>query len=428
MSEVNKMKPIFLLIAILAAAASCFADGFPTENRCYDPNIKTIQVYKDGFELSAPVIQLNSDEKLAIHFDDLGPDQGRFRFTVFHCGADWQVSTSIDVSDYLEGYREENIDQYSYSYNTTIKYTHFQAQFPTANMRPKISGNYILVVYDEDPSKMIFTARFMVVESSPVVTSAKVVQSSRIGDRNTHQQIDMLVKLNGFRVMDVEREVKVVVQQNGRWDNTLLVTKPRFTRADELDYRYDESICFSGGNQFRNFDIKSLQYQSERIARINWDTAFQVYLLSDQPRTFKQYTLEKDLNGRFYIKNEEHAENSSIEADYAWVHFYLPYPTLLSNGTFHILGELTSWQINSDSRMYFNPEHKGYELSLLLKQGYYNYLYVMKENGKSIGNEAMIEGSHWETENDYTVYVYFRETGSLYDRLIAINFFNSNQQ
>jgi hypothetical protein len=99
----------------------------------------------------------------------------------------------------------------------------------------------------------------------------------------------------------------------------------------------------------------------------------------------------------------------------------------MTTGTFHVLGELTSWQLNNDSRMYFNPEHKGYEVNLFLKQGYYNYMYVLKENGKNTGDESLMEGSHWETENDYTIYVYYHENGSMYDRLIAVNFLNSVQ-
>jgi hypothetical protein len=372
-----------------------------------------------------PVILLNSDERLTIQFDDLDPDIKRYKFTILHCEADWSTSTDLNIADYIDGYREENIDQYEYSYNTTVRYTHFTATFPTATMRAKISGNYLLVVYDEDPSQVDFTVRFMVTEASSLSVIGNIVQSSQIADRYTRQQIDFLVRLNGFQVLDVEREVKVIVMQNGRWDNALHLSKPRFARTGELDYRYDESISFNGGNQFRYFDFMSLQYQSERVARISYDTTNQVYLMADQPRTFKQYVFEKDINGRFFIKNQDHAEKSNIEADYAWVHFFLPYPALITTGTFHVLGELTSWQANEDSRMYFNPEHHGYELNLFLKQGYYNYIYVLKEKGKTIADESLIEGSHWETENDYSVFIYYHETGSLYDRLVALSTLNT---
>ncbi len=429
--EMKIRQPIFVRLALcllpVLFALVAHSDELPNENHCYDPSIKTIEIFKEGFEMSQPVILLNSDEKLLIQFDDLDPDIKRFKYTIRHCNADWSTSADLAIGDYIDGYRDENIDQYEYSYNTTVKYTHFKTTFPTARMKPKLSGNYLLIAYDDDPSQVVFTARFMVVEASPVGSVGQVVQSTQTALHFTHQQVDFIVRLNGFRVLDAEREIKVILVQNGRIDNALLLTKPRFARSEELDYRYDESISFSGGNQFRSFDIKSLQYQTERIARIAYDSTYQVYLLADQPRTFKQYTFEKDLNGKFFIKNEEHAENSNIEADYAWVHFYLPYPAMITTGTFHVLGDLTSWQMNENSRMYFNPEHKGFELNLFLKQGYYNYIYVLKEKGKTCAEESLIEGSHWETENDYTVYVYYHELGSLYDRLLAVDMINSLQ-
>ena len=267
-----------LLASVLSSA--CFAVGIPTGNHCYDPSIKTIRVFKEGLELSPPIIQLKSTERLQISFDDLDPEIKRYKLTIMHCTSNWQTFSELPVSDYIDGYYEENIEQFEYSYNTDVKYIHFKTTFPTDNMRPKISGNYLLVVYEEDPSQMAFTARFMIVETTPVTALGKIVQSSVIENHDTRQQIDFVVRLNGFQVSDVGREIRVVLQQNGRWDNTLLISKPRFARSDELDYRYDESISFNGGNQFRSFDTKSLIYQSERIAKISYDTTNQVFFIS----------------------------------------------------------------------------------------------------------------------------------------------------
>jgi hypothetical protein len=394
--------------------STILAAELPNDNIVYSTTIKTVQLFKEGVDMSAPLIQLNSGERLQLSFDDLDGDIKRYKYTVIHCEADWSTSKELTPVEYIDGYREENIEQSDYSYNTTVKYTHFTAFFPTSNMRPKISGNYMMIVYSDDPSNVAFTWRFMVVENSYVGIEGNVMQGSRIEDKLTKQQVDFVIKLNGFRVADVGREVKVIVQQNGRY-----LVRPRFARNDELDYRYDENIVFGGGNQFRWFDIKSLLYQSERIAKIAYDTTSQVYLVDDLPRTYKQYVFEKDLNGRFFIKNEEHAQNSSIEADYAWVHFFMPWPALLSNGKFFVLGEVTRWRLDENSIMNYNFNRRGYEFKLFLKQGYYNYMIVFRENGKTAGNESLVEGAHWETENEYTIYFYFHETGTSYDRLIA---------
>jgi len=398
---------------------SCKGGNLPNENRIYQTGIETVQFYREGFDLSAPVITLNSGERLKLSFDDLNAGNQRYRYTILHCEADWTTSADLMVSEYIEGYSEETIEDYANSYNTTVLYTHYTAIFPTSTMRPKISGNYLMIVYTEDPSRPSLTRRFMVTETTEVGITGNIVQASRMEIRNTFQQIDFQVHLHGFQVSDVRREIKVVVQQNGRWDNALRGIQPRFIRGDELDYRYDEYNVFEGGNEFRNFDTKSLVYQSERISRIYYDTTNQVILLPDQPRTFKNYTFDQEINGRFFIKNEDHANDSEIEADYAWIHFFLPFPANPVNGDMHILGELTSWKLDPGGVMNYNSDRKGFEKNLFLKQGYYNYVYVFLEKGLKTGDESMIEGSHWETENEYTVYVYFRGTGEQYDRLIA---------
>jgi hypothetical protein len=224
------------------------------------------------------------------------------------------------------------------------------------------------------------------------------------------------------------REIKVVVTQNDRWDNAIRNIPPRSVRDGTLDYNYDEKIVFNGGNEYRSFDTKSLIYQSERIRKILFDTGFyHVFLMDDIRRTTKNHVTEEDLNGRFFVKNEEHADNSDIEADYCRVYFFLPFEPYLSNGQVYLLGALSGWQLNDESRMDYNPFRKGYIKQLFLKQGYYNYLYVYREKGKSLADEALIEGSHWETENEYTVWVYFHETGGLYDRLIAYRNLLSNK-
>ncbi len=418
-------KYYFTLLTLLGLFTSTIlAADLPNENIVYSPTIKTVQLFKDGVDMSAPLIQLNSGERLQLAFDDLDGDIKRYKYTIIHCEADWSTSKELTPLEFIDGYREENIEQTDYSYNTTVKYTHFTAYFPTGTMRPRISGNYMMIVYTDDPFTVAFTWRFMVVENSYVAIDGNIAQGSRIDDRLTKQQVDFTIKFNGLQVQDVGHEIRVVVQQNGRWDNALFLTRPRFARSDELDYRYDENIVFGGGNQYRWFDIKSLLYQSERIAKINYDTTNQVYLVDDTPRTFKQYVFEKDINGRFFIKNDEHAQNSSIEADYAWVHFFMPWPALLTIGQFYVLGELTRWRLDESSRMTYDFSRRGYVLNLFLKQGYYNYMIVLRENGKSVGNEAFVEGAHWETENEYNIYLYYHPTGTSYDKLIAVTTLN----
>jgi hypothetical protein len=422
------IKYLFLLSGPAVLPFYCSAADFPNENITYAANIKTVQLYKQGFEMSAPVFQLNSTEGLDLGFDDLDDGSKAYKYTIRHCESDWTTSVDLKPSEYIRGYTEENIRDFQYSINTMVKYVHYSASFPTPDMGSKISGNYLLIVYTGEPSEPVFTRRFMVTEVSPVSIEASVQQGSNNGDQLSKQQIDFIVRLNGFRVMDIGRELVVVVQQDDRWDNALRNIQPRFVRGEELDYRYDGNNVFNGGSPYRNFDIKSLSYQTDRIDKIYYDTLNQVLLLEDKPRTYKNYVYEKDINGRFLIKNEVNATNFNIESDYALVHFILPFPVLFTDGDFYLMGALTNWRMDENSRLQFNVKNRRYEINLFLKQGYYNYIYVLLHKGKTTGDESLVEGSHWETPHIYTIYVYYRSGGIHTDQLIAIQNINSIQQ
>jgi hypothetical protein len=284
----------------------------------------------------------------------------------------------------------------------------------------------MIIVYLEDPYEVVLTWRFMILETVPLAVTADAHQANNVADRFTKQQVDFTIQFNGMTISDPDRELTVVAAQNDRPDNAVLGVKPSFSRGNELDYSNNPQCIFNGGNEFRAVDIKSLLYQSERIRKIDYDkTGYQVILLDDPPRTFKNYVTDKEINGRKLIKNEEHAGNSDIEADYAFVHFFLPFSPQLNNSKVYILGALTDWQINDSSAMDYDIQRRGYTKVLLLKQGYYNYLYVIKDSKTNRTDESVIEGNHWETENEYTIRVYYHPMGSQYDRLISVQDVNT---
>jgi hypothetical protein len=416
----------FFLIAGMNLAVAQVPDTLPNVNRVYDNMIKTVLLYKDGFEMSAPVMNISSGERLKLSFDELNSDLKRFRYTIRHCEADWTTSSELMISDYIEGFQDDAINDFGYSYNTTTNFTHYSLVFPTSNLRPKLSGNYIIIVYLDDPSNVVLTWRFMVVENTALSVAGNVHQANNVNDRFTRQQVDFTLEYNGMTINDPTREIKIVITQNDRSDNAVKGLKPRFVSGSSMDYTDEPQSLFNGGNEFRSFDIKSLLYQSERIRKIDYDkNGYHVYLLDDLRRTFKNYITDKEINGRKLIKNEDHAQNSDIEADYAHVHFFLPFEAPLSNGQIYILGAVTDWQLNDSSRMNYDFQRKGYEKTLFVKQGYYNYLYVFKDNKTGRSDESLIEGNHWETENEYTIWVYYHPAGIQYDRLIAVQDLNT---
>ncbi len=397
---------------------------FRYEDYTYVDNIKTILFNRDGWELSNPIIKLNSDEKLFISFDDLDGDLKYYRYTVIHCDAFWNPSDLLQ-NEYIEGFMNDDIEDYHYSLNTAQEYTNYQHIFPTEDLKITKSGNYILKVFlEEDEENIVFTRRFMVMETKLSIEE-KVKRPTSINDRNYKQEIDFDIYTHGYQIINPYKNLKVIIKQNGRWDNAITDLKPFMIKNDVLDYNYDEENVFNGGNEFRNFDIKSLKYNSERISEIIYNSnMYHVYLRNDHRRTFKIYHLEDDINGKKLITTED-ANNSFIEGEYVQVHFFLPYNAPLVDGNLYVFGALTCWNYTKEGKLHYNYDKSGYETTLFLKQGFYDYQYVFLESGQQEGDETFIEGNHRETNNDYTIYVYYRKSGSLYDKLVAVKHFVS---
>jgi len=397
------------------------ANGFADVEIINDPNIHTVLLHRMGYELTPPIIKLNSGEQLQLSFDDFDADVKNYRFTVIHYTAGWTPS-DIQQGDYLQGFTDDQIRDYSFSRNTIIKYTHYNRVFPSDNFQITKDGNYLLTVFDENnPEHVVFTRRFMIVDPQ-ISISAAVSRAYSPSERDARQRIVFDINTRDYVVYNYQN-LNVVITQNGRWDNAITNLKPKMIQGKALSYDYDEGNVFNGGNEYRHFDVKSLRYQSDRVRLLTYDTAYQVYLLPDDRRTYKSYITDKDIDGLFLVKTED-ANDSKNESEYCLVHFTFPYPSPMVGGNIYVFGGLTDWKYLPEAEMNYNFKKSQYEAVLLVKQGYYNYQYVWLENGKT-GDETLMEGNHFETENNYTIYVYYREPGQLSDRLIGIQFFNS---
>ncbi len=386
--------------------------------------IHTVLFNRKGWEMAPPIIRLNSAETLVLRFDDLNADYRNYSFTVVHCNADWTPS-GLNPFEYLDGFFEDQVTDYAHSVNTRIPYSHYTLEFPNDNIRPRISGNYLLQVFvDGNRDDLVLTRRFMVYEPL-VAIDANAGMANLVRHRDSKQQVSLEINTGGYPVSNPHQDLKVIITQNGRWDNAIKGLSPRSIMGSRLVYDYEERTLFDGGNEFRRFDTRSLRFLTERVAEINstarhWD----VFLLPDQRRQFRRYSSDNDINGRFTIKNQD-GRDDMLESDYAWVHFSLPMDAPLATGGIYIMGELTQWHFSGSNQMSYNYPEKKYEISLLLKQGYYNYLYAFVEEGETQADVAFIEGNHSQAENDYSIYVYHRQPGTVYDRLVGITHLNS---
>jgi hypothetical protein len=417
------MRGIFLLNMVMLFSAGTLAGSAPDtiifSDKIFSENIKTVQLYREGWNLSFPSIKLNSDDKLALHFDLLGNHAETFYYSFIHCDKDWKKS-DIFSNDYLDGFYENPIDDYSPSFNTTVSYFHYNVSFPNDRVKFTVSGNYIVYVYPyNEPEKPVLTMRFIVTEDAVNIKIDMHRPQLTSGD-NSRQQVDFTVSLNGISVPDPYRDIYSFVLQNGRWNNAKKNLKPESFGNNELRYSsLSQTNIFMGGNEFRYFDIKSIRYVSEYISRIDYNAPnYNVFLKPSENREFKPYFYWKDFNGKYYIASQE-GKNSETDADYLNVFFTLPAASMVAGGQMFVSGNLNNWQFNNNNLMKFNLVKGQYESTMLLKQGWYNYEYVFLKDGDNEGVASKFEGSHYETENDYLVIVYFRNPRGRYDRIIG---------
>lgn len=389
--------------------------------------VKSVQLFRHGWRLSYPIIELNGSDKLELCFDVLGNESENFSYTIVHCDADWR-ETNLAPSEYIDGFYEDQITDYSFSFNTKIPYTHYKLLLPNENLKPKLSGNYLLIVYDSFNKENIILKRAFYIYEPMIGIEAKVKRPMLTEYRDKGQEIDFSIDYSGYSIDDPYQEIRVIVSQNGRFDNEIRNLKPLFVRPSELDYNYNEENIFMGGSEFRYFDIKSLRYQSEYIRSIEFKKdRYVVTLFPEDPRPRSQYFYREDLNGKYYIDIQEEI-NSDTDADYVEVNFSLNYGIPEIDGDIYVFGALSNWEYRNANKMTYNFDEKKYELTLLLKQGYYNYHYMFLPNTGYKGEYSLIEGNHYETENDYIIRVYHKSHTSRYEKLIGVQVINSLHQ
>lgn len=424
-------KYLSIHLLIFAAIVSYSQDtyynsGFiRNDNAVYRDNIQTVLLYKSGFELSHPIIQLNSGEKLTLAFDDLNPDYQQYRYTIIHCDAFWNKSELLYI-EYVDGFQDDFIDDYKFSFNTTVPYINYFLEFPTEDLKIKKSGNYIIKVFidSEDDENVVLTRRFMVYEPQ-VTVQGKVGNSVDLDLRYTHHQVNFKVLPGNYRITDSYSDMHVFVMQNGRWDNIIKNVQPRMILSTEFDFSVIRELAFPAGNEYRYLDMKTLKYNTDRMQSLQYtEKGYEVYIMTDVPRNKGNYFYEEDINGRRLIAAND-ARDPYTEGDYAWVHFLLPYNYPLAEGNLYVFGALSDWRFNESNLMHYNFDVKAYQASILLKQGYYNYEYAFLENNSQVGDVSLIEGSYWETRNEYTVFVYHRQQGESYDRLVGVGFIDA---
>ncbi len=391
-------------------------------NKIIDENLLYYKAYNTKNNLSLPFISLNSNEKIKISFDYKG-DLTDFNYKIIHCDRNWNES-DINELDYIDGFIENQVTEYDNSFNTNINYYHYSIELPNRDINLKKSGNYKLVVYKNyNEDDIVFISHFYVVE--PIVNiSGKVRASTQPQHINTSHEIMFDIEYRKLKVFNPNSELKVYIWQNGDIYGKRHIS-PEFIRNNTLSFKYKKDNIFLAGNEFRNFSTENIKFLNRYVEKVEYNgNNILVNLFPTNIKSNKPYTYEKDING-FYIIQAENKTDPNTEADYTNIYFSLKMDKPLDKDIY-VFGALSNWSIYDKFKMQYDYNTKTYNLNTLLKQGYYNYKYVIFDSKLKKIDKSFIDGNYYETENDYFVAVYYRDSSDNYDRLVGYQYFNSS--
>ncbi len=425
LSQIYCMKYWCSLVCLFLAGLQVQAQREP--DKTYMPTINGIKLFVKGGQATYPIITLGSTNSLELHFDDLDGYVKSYSYTFQLCNADWST-VDLGPFDYLQGFTQNRILQYRASSLATTKYIHYQVNLPERNCVPSKSGNYLLKVFlNSDTSQLAFTRRVLVVDNQASV-AAQVLLPFNSALQRTHHKIQFTLDKTKLNIASPEQQLKIVVLQNYQWNTAITGKQPMFMRGNLYEYNGERDFLFPAGKEYRWVDLRSFRFQSERIDQVDMTShPFEVTVKPDPERTQFRYLYYQDLNGFFEIAATEQI-NPWQQGDYANVHFsFVPNNHQpLPGRDVYLSGQLTDYALNDASRMQYNAEKGIYEKTMLLKQGYYSYTYVTASaDHPGVIDEEQTEGNYWETENDYTVLVYYRGFGDRYDELVGMTTVNS---
>ena len=419
----------YLWMALLIGLHAVKGHGQSNPDSIYQNSIHTVLIHPVNKPLAIPVISLNEPTPLEISFDDFKSDYQDYYYSVELRNADW-TAVNLSAFDYLQGFNQNKINKFSVSSIATQRYYHYEFNFPNAQARPTQSGNYILKVFKNgNANELVFTRRFFVTEDQ-VSMAATVQEPFDAQISKTHQKIQFVLDVKKIPFFQTD-QIKATIIQNYRYNDALTLAAPNFIRGNLLEYNSEDQFIFPAGKEARWLDIQNLRLRSDRVTDINSKEKTTIITVKpDLSRASTAYYTFNDLNGGFMISNTESLQSEN-QNDYATVNFtYFPKDKIPFIGMkLYLAGALTNNILNKEAEMIFDPALGYYKKSLLLKQGYYSYNYVLREQNSfnPLNDFTETEGNHWETENNYSIMVYYRPPGARHDHIIGFGAVNSRQ-
>lgn len=367
----------------------------------------------------------DEDNSVEISFDQLSHDVHQYTYSIKHLNADLRPS-DLQSFEYVRGFTTADITNYEHSINTQVNYTHYAFTFPNEDMQLVASGWYLIYIYEDGNPEQVVAQQLLAVVEQHTGIKIDVRANTTIELSGRYQQLDIDVDTKALDLKNPE-DLRLLVMQNSRWDNCVYMPKPDYVEPNRLRWKDNKDLIFEGGQEYHRFDAYSVYFAGTNIDRIVYESGdYHAILMPDQMAE-GVYIHDYDADGQ-YVINAERTQDADVEAEYMWVHFFLKSRAMM-DGAVYVGGDLFYNYMSSGNRMQYDGDADGYYLMALLKQGGYNYQYwfmpksslASPTTGQGLKGATLqrTEGSHWETGNTYTVYVFHRPFGARADRLVG---------
>lgn len=384
-------------------------------------NIKTVSFINNGTNVY-PYFKLG--EAFTLQFDDLFGNEANYYYSITHCNYDWTPSSQLSVNDYIDGFDGQRIQTYNNSFNTLQIYSRYALTIPNQFTKIKLTGNYILKILNED-REIVLTRRFIVYEES-VAVPVQVKRTRAMDVREEKHNLDFAIKSEAILFQSPLQNVKVLLTQNGRFDNAIANVKPQYTIGNDLIYKYDKETQFWAGNEYLYFDNKDIRNAVGSVARITAGEVYNTILYTNEARASKNYTYFPDINGNFQTRNVNlSVTDQSLESDYAWVFFKLSAPAFYENKDIYVGGMFNNYAKTDEYKMEYDPKTATFSKAVMIKQGVTNFMYIAADNKGNVDGEHAPDGNFYQTEDEYNIFVYYRQNNERYDRVIGRGSANS---
>ncbi|TRW26559.1 DUF5103 domain-containing protein [Flavobacterium zepuense] len=411
------IQPAYRLVAFAFLVSLLSFNAFTQVQQEIAPpyNIKTVSFTKQG-ENVFPYFKLS--DIIQLSFDDLFGNEANYYYTITHCNYDWTPSSQLTVNDYIEGFDNQRIQVYENSFNTLQVYSRYTLTFPNKFTRLLLTGNYIIKILNED-REVVFTRKIIVYDDQVSVP----LQVKRARDMDVIQEkhnLDFAIKTQAFNFQSPLQNVKIAIFQNGRFDNAIYNVKPQYTIGNDLIYKYDKETQFWAGNEYLYFDNKDIRNAVNNIARITAGDIYNTILYTNDARSSKGYTFFPDVNGNFQNKNINlSVTNQNLESDYSWVFFKLSAPAFYEKKDIYIGGMFNNYAKTDEYKLEYDEKTATYSKAIMIKQGFNNFMYITANKNGNVDGEHAVDGNYYQTENDYNIFVYYRQNNERYDRVIG---------